>query len=89
MNDQQISTFSLEKVSFSISKNMSIQNIGMNVLRIAVVLLLFNGKQDVIANEKKGASNSIEGKKRKINLSGSNISKYFCLFIGLKILFGI
>ena len=70
MNDQQISTFSFEKVPFSITKNMSIQNIGMNVLRIAVVLLLFNGKQDVIANEKKGASNSIEGNKTKMNHFG-------------------
>ena len=42
----------------------------MNVLRIAVVLLLFNGKQDVIANEKKGASNSIEGNKTKMNHFG-------------------
>ena len=44
---------------------MSIQYIGVNVIRTFVVLVLFNGKQDVIANPKKGASNSIEGKKTK------------------------
>ena len=55
---------------------MSIHNVELCVLRISIVLLLFIGQQDVIANEKEIASDSINGKK----LSNTY---YFLIFLYL------
>ena len=39
-------------------KNMSVRKIETCILRTSIILLLYNGKQDVIANEKNATLNN-------------------------------